>query len=209
MSVSGINSSTPLAERSEDQGVIASDPALPGAAPDDLVSLAPSPEPQRGFLGRCYDGLWAGWEAIKDGCHVAIQACVHFFEVIFTPAPSLPLTIEMLARVDFTDHWLTCSREGALKIVPKDPMILRWFKTILSICSFSFFDIYGHVKISRVAQGLFDHFKKDYATSPASKELYIQVINNLLEARNHLGKTSRRTLLALGEKVSAYPNEVT
>lgn len=113
------------------------------------------------------------------------------------------MRIDQLSQVDFTNKWLVCTKLGAIHVTERDPLFVRWIKTVFQILTWCLFDVYGHVRINRVAEGLFTHFKVDYKIHPPSRVFYIAVIENLLELRT-LGKGDRKILVSLRNKISEF-----
>lgn len=113
------------------------------------------------------------------------------------------MKIDDLQKIDFTSHWLTCSRTGEINVQPKDPFWLRWLKTAFQVLTFCVFDVYGHVKIKRVAEGLFAHLKKDFETDRSCRKKYVLIVDTLLQLSKKPIKTDRRALVEIKGKMLA------
>jgi len=189
------------------------------AAPHEPISFRPnfsvadtlseksntaSTENSRGFFYKIYDGIAYGWSCVKDFFDGIFKFLDRFFQAAFSSSPRPKLDIYALLKMDFTKYWLVCTRTGQIRVVQKDPTILRWVKSLLYIFSFGLLDVYGHIKIERVVKGIYAHFERDYAISPEAKNLYIELVTNLDETRNDMGKVNSRRLEELKTKISAY-----
>lgn len=116
------------------------------------------------------------------------------------------MRIEDLAEANFNEHWLVYTRKGELKTAPKDPLLVRWLKFVFDVLTFCLYDIYGHVRIRQVAEGLFAQFQSDMQKNPEIKEKYITVIDHLLHVdKEHTIRTDREVLLLLKEKMRKFP----
>lgn len=117
------------------------------------------------------------------------------------------MKIDELTQVHFRDKWLGCTEQLSLKVYKKDSSLVRWFKHLLQILTFCIGvpDFHAHIRVKRVAQGLFAHFKIDYVQDPMCKQHYYQVIENMLtQTVPSIRKSNRQILESLANKILNY-----
>lgn len=117
------------------------------------------------------------------------------------------MRIDELATVDFSQNWLACSRYGELYLAGKHHKALRWIYTLLTVITLGCIDFYAHIRINRVANALFDGFKKDYINRPDARRYYLKVMDNLLLENMTPIATYRTALQNLRAKVGTYSQE--
>jgi len=124
----------------------------------------------------------------------------NFYQTYFNRPHPKPMRIDQIAEVDFSTHWIVCNPYGEISALPKDPLAIRWIKTAVWIFTLFTVDPYGHVRIDRVADFLFKHFKKE--TYPQAKDMYLKVINQLLDRKTTLIRRDRTILMNLKKKLN-------
>jgi hypothetical protein len=104
--------------------------------------------------------------------------------------------IEDLAKVSFKDQWLMVDREGTLRLFEKDSAITRWLKFLVQILCLGCTDPYGHIRIDRVAQAIYRHYRMDMRDEPKRHKYYVKLVENLLFAHEPI-RTHRAALQTL------------
>ena len=108
------------------------------------------------------------------------------------------MKVEKLTQIDYNTHWITCSSLGKLGVAPKDPIWLRWVKMVFQVLTLYCFDLYGHVRVDKVAKGIFAKFQKD----PSRKADYLKLINKLLAVSESPINTGRKDLIEIRDKIT-------
>lgn len=68
---------------------------------------------------------------------------------------------ESIVHADYQNNWLIYTSRGELKVVPKDWIIIRWLKFFIQILFCCYCDVYGHMHIDRVVEGIWEMYKKE------------------------------------------------
>lgn len=68
---------------------------------------------------------------------------------------------DSIVYADYQNNWLIYTSREELKVVPKDYIIVRWLKRLIQILFCCYCDVYGHMHMDRVVQGIWEMYKKE------------------------------------------------
>lgn len=113
------------------------------------------------------------------------------------------MRIEEIAKVDLSKKWVVFNRDE-FEVIEKDPALVRWFKMVFHILTCCCVDVYGHIRIDRIAEKIFQKFEEDFKKDHNKRRHYQRLVDHLLKHPESPIITYRKALSDLQYRLSTY-----